>query len=44
MLRETALKLRALAGADDAAEIRELLRHLADQCERLARRLAPEPS
>lgn len=44
ILRKTALKLRALATAEDAAEIRDLLRHLAEQCERLAQRLAREPS
>ena len=44
ILRQTAQKLRRLATAEGAAEIRDLLRHLADECERLAQRLAREPS
>jgi len=36
ILREQARSLRALAARDDTANIRELLRHLAEQCERLA--------
>ena len=42
ILREQARRLRALAARDDTAGIRELLCHLAEQCERLADSLERE--
>lgn len=40
-LREQARILRDLADRHDAQDIKELLLHLAKQCERLAERLEP---
>jgi hypothetical protein len=42
MLREQARVLRDLALRTHTAEIKELLRHLAEECERLALRLERE--
>jgi hypothetical protein len=42
MLREQARALRDLAVRTETAEIKELLRHLAEECERLALRLERE--
>lgn len=39
ILREQARTLRDLAGRFEAADIKELLEHLADQCEALAERV-----
>jgi hypothetical protein len=42
ILRQKAREIRALARSADAANIRDLLDHLAKQCERLAEQLAQE--
>jgi hypothetical protein len=43
LLRQQAQVLRDLATRSDASDIKELLRHLAKQCEGLAKRLERQP-
>lgn len=43
VLRQKAHEIRQLARDSDASNIKDLLSHLADECERLAQELAGEP-